>query len=266
MSSNPVDVRVEGKQSAEEQVTEKYEKDIVLEQASQMDMELLRAAEVNRESRDIATPPQPQLIAEAEKIAKKYPTDKQRATLEKARAAKAEKRKLNMMNGRAGAQGTPAPDLITQVSELLNSKFESVNQILDDIKKYIPYEAPTQTNHSVPMAPEKQVSLPTNPETYQVQNSGTDNKVAFTIAPDSSTGMKRARSPSPVRLTPVDNSYPLRDRYTTQQMNRDQRNNKRRFTQALSSIDFTNEDVMHRAKINFNEMGGHEPPKTGFYF
>lgn len=263
--SNQVDVRIEGKQSAEEQVTEKYEKDEVLEQASQMDMELPRAAEVNRESRDIATPPQPTLVAEAEKIAKQYPTDKQRATLEKARAAKAEKRKLRMMSGRAGAQGTPAPDLITKVSEMLNEKFASVNQVLDDIKKYIPYEAPTQTNHLVPKHQEKPVSLPTNPESYQVQNTSSDNKVPFTLAPDNSS-VPRDSSPPPVRIIPSDNSYPLQDRYTTHQMTRDLRNNKRRFTQALSSIDFNNEDVMHRAKINFNEMGGHEPPKTGFYF
>ncbi len=252
-----VDLKVEGKKSASEQTSEKYEKDEEMEQVYQMDMELPRAAEVVAASRDVNTQPQEQVVAEAEKIVKQYPTDKQRATLEKARAAKAEKRKVRMLEGRQGAQGTPAPDLLNQVTELLNSKFDSVNKVLDDIKQYLPYESPVQTNHQVIPVTSEDVSLPTNPSTYQQVNRTIDNRVAVPIYPDSSTLQKRQRSPSPVQIqAPDKRSYPMNDRYSDRQMTRDMGNNKRRFTDALSSIDFNNQEVSDRARINFNEQGG----------
>lgn len=258
-----IDLKVEGKKSVSEQTSEKYAQDEVLEQATQMDMEIPRAAEVNRESRDIATPPQEMLVQEAEKIAKNYPTDKQRATLEKARAAKAEKRKQRMLEGKKGAQGTPAPDLIVQVSELLNSKFESVNKVLDDIKKFIPYESPVQTNHETITVRTEPVELPSNPQLFQVQNVEPDNRVTSLLG----SLTKRARSPTPERKANEEGAYPMYDHYGQKRMRSDLRKENKRFSNALSSVDFNNQEVMDRAKINFNEQGGLPPVRpAGFFF
>lgn len=254
-----IDLKVEGRKSNQEQVAEKYQEDAVLEQVSQMDMELPRAAEVVPESRDVAQPSQDVKIAQAEDIVKKYPTDRQRATLAKARAAKAEKRKLREMEGRQAAQGTPVPDLINQVTDLLQSKFDAVNKQLEDMKRYLPYEAPLQTNHLQAATAPQPVELESASQLHQLQNIHVDNQTAVPLpAVPSHTAVPIQPLPDPRErsTTPPSRAYPLKRTMDPQYPLREAKRNRNLFTRAMNSVNFNSDEVAERAKFNFDAQGG----------
>ena len=267
-----IDLKVEGRKGNQEQVAEKYEADEILEQASQMDMEVLRAAEVVAESRDVATAPQSEVVAQAEDIAKKYPSDRQRATLAKARAAKAEKRKARELHGHQAAQGTPAPDLINQVSALLNSKFDNVNKQLDDLKRYLPYESPSQTNHVQDTVTVKPVELESASQIHQMQSTHADNRVPV-LLPSQQQPIHapvhdlEVTPPTQVQTRYQEESYPqkrVRSNYDTL---RDAKRNTSMFTKAMSQVNFNSDEVSQRAKINFDSQGGLPPLRPeGIFF
>jgi hypothetical protein len=71
-------------------------------------------------------------------------SDKKAATLAKARAAKSEKAKINRLTGKSMAQGSKAPDLVTELAKLLDKRFADVNKRFDDLTVYLPHQAPLQ--------------------------------------------------------------------------------------------------------------------------
>lgn len=71
--------------------------------------------------------------------------EKQKASAANAKKTLAEKKRREKADGKNGAQGTPAPDLLTQFSEQMNAKFEQILQALHDVQRHRALETSTQS-------------------------------------------------------------------------------------------------------------------------
>lgn len=145
---------IEGATDPKLELEQKAERQELLEQASQMDQVRVVPVDELRDYSDIKKPTsQENLLEQAAAINKRLITDKQRANLERARAAKAEKKRLLEATGSTLAKGTPAPDLLVNLSKRLDeidARNGRIEQRLVDLIKIQPYEAPLQTQHIVP--------------------------------------------------------------------------------------------------------------------
>ena len=88
-------------------------------------------------------------VQEAIKMSKQYISDKQRASLAKARKILAEKRRYKRLEGKAKNQGTPAPDLLTNIQNQITSGFESVHKELESLRRVIPLEDPVHLDRQI---------------------------------------------------------------------------------------------------------------------
>lgn len=71
--------------------------------------------------------------------------EKQKASTTNAKKTIAERKRREKSDGKNGAQGTPAPDVLTLFSEQMNAKFEQILQALHDVKRIRPLETSTQS-------------------------------------------------------------------------------------------------------------------------
>ena len=143
------------------------ESKIVMEEVSQLDMETKRPIEETVYQPDIKDISLSEKIFLGKKAIKQNISDKQRATLAKARSVLAEKRRLQKSTP---PSGTPAPDILSKVQNMFENKFEYVNKKLDDLQKIIAYESPLQVNHQVPMSATHQMETIENQTILNIQN------------------------------------------------------------------------------------------------
>lgn len=143
------------------------ESKIVMEEVSQLDMETKRPIEETVYQPDIKDISLSEKIFLGKKAIKQNISDKQRATLAKARTVLAEKRRLQKSTP---PSGTPAPDILSKVQNMFENKFEYVNKKLDDLQKIIAYESPLQVNHQVPMSATHQMETIENQTILNIQN------------------------------------------------------------------------------------------------
>lgn len=246
-----IDLSVEGQKGQKELIEEKHDESIVMEQVSQMDAELIRPVEISTPSRDIRENQSiDSTIEKANFVSKRYPSDKQLATLQKARAAKAEKAKVSKFKGTEAAKGTTAPDLLTQITTLFNEKFEAVNQQLHNLRRTLPYEAPLQSNHIVPPHQEVPIPVPSSSELFQLQSKQSDSNLSVPISsPTSLNASKRQRSPE------RSESLSKKPRFEPYDNTEESKRFKNMFTKALQTVNFVNSDSNARAQQNIQAQG-----------
>lgn len=206
---------------AKRQKTEKKENEskIVMEEVSMMDMETQKPIEETVYQDDIKDISNYQKIELGKKSIKQNISDKQRATLAKARAVLAEKRRLEK---KIKPAGTPAPDILSKVQNVLESKFSDVNARLDNLQKIIAYEDPLQVNHEVKYNDIKKIeSIDNNTFVNQVQDTQT-KKAIFNLH----------------KFIP-----------TTE--NRKEISKVQQISDAMKSIPFTSEEMLNRIKNDF---------------
>ena len=165
--------QVEGISSAKKTEAAAEEVYETIEQAKEMDLPAPQAVELTTPSRDIKeSTPESVQIEEAKAVNKKKLSESQAATLAKARAAKAEKRKLAKAATPDGTNPAPVPDPFHQMQEELSSlgkKWAMSYNLLQDLQKRIGYESPLQ-QQQVPKAPgtaTQVVRMPSGSEVYE---------------------------------------------------------------------------------------------------
>lgn len=139
--------QIAGSTSKRQKIEKKEnEQKLLMEEVSLLDMETQKPIEENIYDSDILKKPLQQIVSLGKTAVKQNISDKQRATLQKARAVLAEKRRLEKNQK---PSGTPAPDILTKVESMFEKKFSDVTSRLDNLQKIVAYEAPLQVNHQV---------------------------------------------------------------------------------------------------------------------
>ena len=144
--------KIQGSQSKKVKIEElKNEKSMEMAQVSEMDLETVRPIDEDVNHPDIDEKSFPSKISQGKKANKQNISDKQRATLAKARSVLAEKRRLQKKQKPAG---TPAPDILSSIQHMFEKKFSVVNERLDNLQKISSaYEHPLQVNHEIENLP-----------------------------------------------------------------------------------------------------------------
>lgn len=111
-----------------------------------LDMQNARPVEENKpEQPNITDPVKETDIQEAKVVTKQNISDKQRATLAKAREALKEKRKRNKetaVNQYTPPDGQPSEDVLLKFQDQINKRFDDMANRLKDIQQYRPSEVP----------------------------------------------------------------------------------------------------------------------------
>jgi hypothetical protein len=225
--------KLQGIEDASKTERAEQELDEVLETSKDMDMETPRPVEETVQSRDIKGDRTEQTKEqEAKEVLKKLPSDKQIATLAKARAAKAEKRKA-LKN--VPVEGSPAPNPFDEVHSLLHqmkSQWQLTHDMVQDLQKRLPAETPLQNQQvfaATPVVPKTTISNPADVQNVQ------DTK-ALPYPAINSSGMKRQRVP--------DDLDDDEDEDFMRKMERYRKRNKR----ALDEVLYHNPRMEERAK------------------
>jgi hypothetical protein len=71
--------------------------------------------------------------------------EQQKASPAHAKKVVQERKRRQKADGKNGAQGTPAPDLLTQFSEKMDQKFEQILKVLHDVQRIRPLETANQS-------------------------------------------------------------------------------------------------------------------------
>lgn len=133
-------VRIQGAKDEEETLREKQEKSELIEVASQMDFPEAVATEIPLPSRDIIN--QKKLTAAeldaAEITRRETIAAKRRANVAKARERKSELARARHQTGHEFAQGGPAPDILTDWSNKMLEKMDTMNTTLAESFKSFP--------------------------------------------------------------------------------------------------------------------------------
>jgi hypothetical protein len=173
---------IEGNKSVADEVAERVAEQRVIEQVTLLDQVPPIPTDENQYSRDIKeSKTQEEKVTKAKSNNRQHISEKQRATLAKARAALAEKRRLEKTDGQAGKQGTPADDILVNISKRLDTEFKQIYDRLDNLKTIVPYEYPLQTNHIVPDQKQSLREHPTENKEYMYHRRN-DNKRNITIS------------------------------------------------------------------------------------
>lgn len=149
---------IEGSSSKRQKLNEKEnEQKVLINEVGTLDMETVRPVDEVVNTPDVKDISVQEKVIIGKKANKQNISDKQRATLAKARQVLAEKRRLQKSQKPAG---TPAPDILSKVQNLFEQKFSDVTARLDNLQKIIAYEAPLQTNQEVrPFTEQKHESI-----------------------------------------------------------------------------------------------------------
>lgn len=140
------DPSIEGVKDSISEIEDKIEMQKVLEQASQMDLPLVNSNETVNYSVDIQQKDQQSVVLQGSEANQKKLSEKRIATLQKAREALKEKRRRMKADGANGKQGMPANDILVNIMQKLDSKFESFEKQLHSFQKYVAHEDPLQSN------------------------------------------------------------------------------------------------------------------------
>lgn len=237
MANNQEAPKIEGSNDIEKETDQKEQKELLVEQAIQMDLPDVPPNDETPFSRDVEAPPQEDKVELAKEAAKKTVSEAQRASLEKARAARAEKRKREKATGQDLNQGGPAPDLLQTFVQAMNSKFETVLEQLADLRKIQATQGPLQDQHNVLPTPSKQVPLPAGSNDYMLTQT-VDQPEEFPTR-----GGIRPRSPSP------------QERHVRSRMLDEAESYNSRFRKALETNQFVNQASRQRVATNPTEMG-----------
>ncbi len=153
--------------TTEEEVSAQQVKDEVVEQASQMDIEVELPTEVVTPSRDVADKPLETRVEETKTANTKTISAAKAASLEKARAARKMKREREKATGLDAAEGGPAPDLLNSIETLINNKFSDFQTSLKSFMRIEGQPMP-QANPTVAPTQVTAVALPTDDTTVHL--------------------------------------------------------------------------------------------------
>lgn len=140
------DPTIEGVKDSSSEIEEKIEMQKVMEQVSQMDLPLINSNETVNYSPDIEQKDQQSVVLQGSEANKKKLSEKRIATLQKAREALKEKRRRMKADGENGKQGMPANDVLVNIMQKIDSKFEAFEKQLHSYQKYVAHEDPLQSN------------------------------------------------------------------------------------------------------------------------
>jgi hypothetical protein len=230
--SEPLPI-IEGVADPSREVEDRVEKQELLEQVAQMDMVRKVPTDEMREYSDIKKQESQETIIErASEINKRLITDKQRAALERARMAKAEKKRRMNAEGLDAAQGAPPANALVDERKWMEERFQAIEDRLHDLVKIRGHEAPLQPQHIVEHHP---VTLQPPPQ------SAAD--------PQTIPVLPKREVPDTLEevtlVTPQAVDYRKDDLYARQ----DQAF-KRKFKDVFSNLEFYTEDVNKRGKID----------------
>lgn len=156
-------LQLSGARGEEDLSEQQAKKDEVQATLEQQDVEVPRAAEIPIPYEDIILPSElEEENVKAQAVVKKNISDKQRASLEKARAARAEKARLRRQGQDLGTEPETQPSLLLKFQELMEQKFSEVNKTLDGLKKTLPSESSIEVVSNQPRYKEKTVQAPSN--------------------------------------------------------------------------------------------------------
>lgn len=230
--------KIEGSNDKEKDDELKASLEQDMEQVSQMDMDHVLPADATPFSRDIIEDPQATKVVHAEEAATEIVGEAQKATLPKAKKARAEKRKRAAATDLDLAQGTPAPNMIVEFTDLVNARFKEITEQLTDLKKLRGSEAPLQANGIVTSAPRILVEDPVLNSDYELRQ--------IHDHPDIITD-GHVHQTRPSSYTPTKPAYSAHldeaESYST------------KFRRALQTTQFNSDEVRHRSQNNPIEMG-----------
>lgn len=217
----------------EEDVDKKMDKEQVVAQVHEMDLITPVPVDENQFSRDLAETKEEhtEKLEESHERVKRRITEKQQASLAKARAAKQEKARLAKLNGYDAAKGTPVPDLLAELKQEYEAKFAELNKKLlelQDQKKFRGEEAPLQHQHIVP----QHVVKPIPDEVQQ-------EEIAMRPVKTVPSSIPVGHSKPPVSEEQADPDF----------------DTMKRFKRAIELMEFMNEPAQKRAKLNSESMG-----------
>lgn len=248
---------IEGRTDEKNETEERVERQTLLQQAAEMDAPRQIPTDEMREYSDIEKPEsQEKLLETATEINKRVITDKQRATLERARKAKAEK-KRRMESGNVGdnhnaAQGTPVPDYLVDAIKSIQENQEKYFNRLEDLLKIQPYEGPLQAQEQI-------VSNTSRPRLVTPPSTANDPQSRFLLPssenpspPENSTLLQVSDSR---RTVPKQESRMLQESDSF----------KRKFQKAFENNEYYTEEVNQRARQNPREMGQHSHASNASY-
>ncbi len=218
---------VQGTKEENSSPEEREKIQVELEQSTLMDLETKIPVDEVQYSRDIAQAPQQKIVEKAKETvnAVDHLGAKWRASLAKARSVLAEKRKTGQLRGKKAAAGSPAPDLLVEFSKRLRAEVEPVMAQLEDLKKFIPHEAPLQAQQIVEPVQQHAVE----------EESGPSGDV-YVVAPGDEPAyqMKNDEAPPP----------------PAKRMKLPQEHFKNSFTKAFQHFDFNTMETRDRAKVD----------------
>lgn len=145
-----IEMKIEGAKTTSNETDERVDRQVVLEQASQMDNIIPRPTDEAPFSRDLdSKKTHANALEESVEITKKPISNRKEAQLVQARQALKNKRDAQKREGKKGAQGTPAPDLITDITKYMDQKFDHIYKMMQDIPVTLPAQAPLQPQDDV---------------------------------------------------------------------------------------------------------------------
>jgi hypothetical protein len=226
----------------EDDLDVKHEKETLMEQVTEMDLVKPVPVDEVTELADIATKPLEETNSEAAIRIKNRITEKQQAALAKARQAKHEKRALQRLEGTDAAKGTPAPDMLVE----LRSKLERFEELLQDIKQ-------------------KQDLVKFRGEESALQQNGMP-AVQNIISPDEVQQEEKAIRPVEVPKPMPINPEPEFVRTTPAPIVRESEQLAARFKRSMTSMNYQNQDMIKRAKMDPSMGMRYQNTSTSYWF
>lgn len=239
---------VEGKTDELRAIEERVDEQVLLQQAAEMDATRVIPVDEMREYSDIKKPePQEKLLEEAREFNnKRIITDKQRASLERARKAKAEKKRRmeaeNTPDNRDAAQGTPVPDYIVNALKDLHTNQEKYFSRLEDLLKVQPYQGPLQPQHIV------QSSAPVVVKPPQTANDPHSMNLLPKVEHNQ---LENPSLQKPEKRYPSSMEYVSPDQDVLEETSRF----KRKLNEAFKLMEYYTPEVNKRASLDPNGMG-----------
>jgi pyruvate/2-oxoacid:ferredoxin oxidoreductase alpha subunit len=239
---------IQGATDAKQSESSEKEKEATVEQAHEMDLPTSLPIDETLPSRDVKEKQsQPEKEAQAEDVNKKSNSAKRSAILQKAREAKAEKRRLMKATSAEGATEV-MPDAFKDIQkemQTMGSQYKSMMEILQDLQQKIGSQAALIQN-GVPLPTpvhKREEKLPSQSETVmEVEN----DHQAF---PASDLRMTRKRERSQMSLNDLedeDDPSGFEDREYLKQMERYAKKNKK----ALEGVFYQNKQMEDRAEAD----------------
>jgi hypothetical protein len=135
---------LEGKKEAPKDEERKEKQSIEIETNAHLSIGPPLPSEETLPSRDLKETPLEEKVEIHEQAQEIAVLEKQKAGSEHTKKVIQEKKRRQKSEGKNGAQGTPAPDLLTQFSEKMDQKFEQILKVLHDVQRIRPLETANQ--------------------------------------------------------------------------------------------------------------------------